>query len=241
VTVTNNLLWKQLFAENLRASVPELFHVPGEVLTESLLIEYLRDSEHLFYRILFDRQTRDRIIELFDSVSGCWENHHGRGTHLFWFVNDARESERLWIDHDALITEDGSCRIELTPEKIGEMLQKKQMYPGLFLVYGVIIFYCGIKPLTGGRSTDAIATMKNRWLLFESEELQRIESIPVRNPIQYWYTDNFSLDFIRRGGMNLAFLRRTELFRLNLAVLQRIKRFLGNMPYTYNHERPHCR
>lgn len=249
VTILNHLLWKYLFAEDVRNSVPELFQVPGEALAATMIETYLRDPRHIFHKMLFDKAAREMTIRLFDTLRGCWNNDKSYGTHFFWAIDERGESERLWINETKetldgtparLESLDGSISIELAPERVIAGLRSKAIYPGLFLVYGVLIFYCGIKPLTGGRSTGEIMSMKEQWIKLHAplgtptdkdgkqhdglSEAQLIQEIPINtdNIVQDAPSLPYAFDIISKGGLTIRDLENLERDRINGKLIVRL-------------------
>lgn len=229
ISITNNILWKHLFLKEFTQYVPELFHVSGEVLVSLMLQIYLKDEHNTFYKILFDKHKREHVIKSFDMISGCWkiDGHppsNDGGTYFFWAVNEKGNSERLWLEDNTLVNKNKTICINFTPKDIIDALIRRQIYPGLFLVYGVLTFYCGIKPLTGGRSTQALVAMKERWLIIESvQECNIIQCIPVSNLVQSSTSSDYCLDLIYKNKLNLSNLKRYELFRINSIRIASIK------------------
>jgi hypothetical protein len=233
VTIINRFLWKQLFEEKIREDVPELIHLPGEVIVAPILEKFLRDESGLFHKIVFNESLREKVIDLFDGVKGCWKNDKTYGTHLFWSVNNNAGIERLWISDNKLKTEDGNVEIDLNLETIIDKLKSKEIYPGLFLTYGILIFYFGIKPLTGFASTDYLTKMKNKWIELlndiDPEESKLVEKIPTNNLIQGpklifdyvdgKYKDMYSLDIIYKGGVKKEYLDQVKNMSFNQVLL----------------------
>lgn len=214
VSLTNRHLWKQLFVEEIKPNIPELFHVSGELLTSSLLITYLEQPSHIFSKILFEESMRNLVIKLFAGIDGCWHPDLNHGTHFFWAIDTELKTQRLRIEGNTLISLDKSICIPLTKESILYNLKQKTIYPNLFLVYSVLIFYCGIKPLVGGRSEKCISAMKVCWqnviLHIAPEELALINSIETNNLIQVGSFYKYALDIIFEGGLSFRDIKKLE-------------------------------
>lgn len=233
VTIINGILWKKLFEEKLRSNVPDLFHVAGEVITTSLLNKFFHDHSNIFYRVLFEKSIREDVLQSFDGVRGCWKNDKTYGTHFFWGINDRGESERMWVSGDQLVSENGDLQLNLSMESILEALEEEKIYPGLFLVYGIIIFYFGTKPLTGFLSTDYLTRMKEKWISvvakFDPDEAALIQTIPTSNLVQGpktifdfrdgKYVDMYTLDILYKGGVSENYLEKLRSMTLGALLL----------------------
>lgn len=211
VSLTNRYLWKKLFDEKIRSNVPELFQIPGESIATSLLATYLEQPNHIFSKILFDEDTRNLVVKLFSGIDGCWHPNLEHGTHFFWAIDAVQKAQRLRIEGNNLVSLDESIRIPLTKENILNSLKHKKIYPNLFLVYSVLIFYCGIKPLVGGRSRECISLMKEQWQkIVLPEEAAFIKRIETDNLVQVGTFYKYALDIIYEGGLGLKDIKKLE-------------------------------
>lgn len=222
VSRANFELWPQLFHEDIRGQIPGLFYVANEAVATNLLLEYLTDERSIFTRILFDDAIRAKFIENFNGVTGCWEDDVARGSHFFWGLNDRHEAVSLKLEGNRLVSRDEkkSIRIQLTRSAIVSALQEKAIYPGMFLVYGIAIFHCGIRPLVGYGSMNYQTRMKEAWIRtmreIEPREVPLLAHIPTDGFIggpkvtfaatANGYEDLYALDIIYRGGLTKEYL-----------------------------------
>lgn len=218
ISLINKLLWRKIFPA---PDAPELFHISGENIAMTLLETYIQDRDSVFYKILFDAPTRTACIATFNTIKGCWNNDTTYGTHLFWGINSKGGAERLWLENNALVNSKKTIAIELTPENIRAQLKARAIFPGLFLVYGILIFYCGIKPLTGTRSNEYILKMKEKWMEFSTEK-ELISAIPTDNMVQNKFKNLFTLNIIERGGLDMHYIKKVEKMRLASELLSAI-------------------
>ncbi len=153
VARVNEALWSGLGATD--RGLPGLAYgliedVNSHILRRLILQESGRPVEHSkepLYRMLFDADLRNRVLEAFNSsdsnpmVQGAWKHNELRnvshGTHLFWLlegtacidefsgrasVKNARQS-KISISKDGILSnEDNSFRVEMTPENVGCLL-----------------------------------------------------------------------------------------------------------------------
>lgn len=228
-------LWKELFEESLRENVPDIFYISNEELGGQMLRYFLKDSTHLFTRILCEEKTREIIVQSFMNVTGCWDNDLKRGTVFFWGIDENQQKIPLQLVGNTLQSAPGfpSFTLELTSKAIIEALDQERIYPGMFLVYGIAHFHCGIRPLVGFGSMNYQTRMKEAWIRAMTEidpiEVPLIESINTRGfiggpKVTFGYTakgfeDFFALDIIHRGGMTREYLNHLSETPLS-AVLQ---------------------
>ncbi len=230
VTRTNYILWKELWEKSMRPQIPDLLYVANEDLGVALLNEYLQDPSHLFSRILFDASVRDIILREFNNVTGCWDMPGMRGTVFFWGVDTHGRAVRMTLNTDgtALIPDSADKNAEsflgeipLTPEGVCEAMNQERIYPGMFLVYGLANFYCGVRPLVGFASMNYQTRMKEAWIRaleeIAPEEVEYIQTINTYGFIggpkvtfgydqEQGFQEMFALDIIAQGGYTHEYL-----------------------------------
>lgn len=216
-------LWKELFAQNIREQIPDIFYISNEDLGKEMLYQYLQDPEHVFTRILCHPETRDIIVNTFANVTGCWDNSLARGSVFFWGIDTEQQKIPLTLKGNMLVSAPGfpEYSLELTPENIIEALREEKIYPGMFLVYGIAHFHCGIRPLVGFGSMNYQTRMKEAWekalQQIDPSEVPLVSSINTRGFIggpkvtfghthEKGFQDFFALDIIHRGGMMREYL-----------------------------------
>lgn len=229
-------LWKELFEKSLREQIPDIFYISNEELGGQMLRHFLRDTTHLFTRLLCEEKTREIIVRSFMNVTGCWDADLKRGSVFFWGIDENQQKIPLQLIGNTLQSAPGfpTFTLELTPASIIEALDQERIYPGMFLVYGIAHFHCGIRPLVGFGSMNYQTRMKEAWIRAMTEidptEIPLIESINTRGFIggpkvtfgwsqEKGFEDFFSLDVIHRGGMRREYLQHLAQTPLS-AVLQ---------------------
>jgi len=228
----NYRLWPLLFEEKLRPGIPPLLYVANELVCANLLIDYLKDPDHLFSRMLLDPALRSRTLELFDGLTGCWNQDGSHGTTFFWRSPGGHHFSRLRLDGDYLVDTEADYRLHLDAEAIQSALREREIYPGMFLVYGISVFFCGIVPLVGFGSLNYLPRMRDAWetLLrdIDAAEAERIAEIDIGRtiggPLLTWDVSGkdpellYALDIIRRGGLTSDYLDRLRQFPFHHAL-----------------------
>jgi len=153
VARVNEVLWSRLNETN--RGLPGLAYgliedVNCLILDELILKESTsqRKSEEPLYRLLFDTDLRNRVLEAFNApdpsaqvVQGAWRHDDARavsyGTHLFWLlegtpctdqrtgclsVKNARQSRLSLSESGILSNESGTFTMEMTPRNVRELL-----------------------------------------------------------------------------------------------------------------------
>lgn len=219
----NYHLWKELFTPNLRPNIPDVFYISNEELGGALLDIYLQDAHNIFTQLLCTESVRRVVVDTFTNVTGCWDDDLKRGTVFFWGIDSQQRKIPLTLVDNTLRSAEGSepYTLELTPDAIRDALHQGRIYPGMFLVYGIAHFYCGIRPLVGFGSMNYQTKMKEAWTraleILKPEEVDLVSSISTRGFIggpkvtfgyapKKGFEDFFALDIIHRGGMNADYL-----------------------------------
>lgn len=224
VSRINHSLWPELFTPSLRERLPTMLMAAHEDVAIHLLSEALTDKTHLFYRILCDGRTRKTVLALFDGITGCWDLDAGHGTDFFWGMDPHSGAPvRLSLAGGALVNHRSGMRVELQAEPLREALEARAIYPGMFLVYGMTHFYCGVRPLGGVSSVNYLTRMKSAWLKFfetrgDEGEADLVSQVDTRGciggPILAWHrrdgqtTPMSALELAARGGLDEPFIER---------------------------------
>ncbi|MBP7992335.1 MAG: hypothetical protein KAZ30_01610 [Candidatus Magasanikbacteria bacterium] len=184
VGLINNWLWPKLFAPELRDNLPELTYIPSEEIIR-LNIENIFNGKSNIDRALFDPEQRTKVLELFKDVSGCWTKSGDKGTHFFWYKDKDNKPEAMRLENEQLVAVNSNVIIPFTRETIITAIKEKQIIPSLFVIYGWIVFWCGVKPLSGYGSSTYLTNMKKAWtkLLehFDQEEKERVSKIDTKS------------------------------------------------------------
>lgn len=225
--------WKELFSPELREKIPDVFYVPNEELGSEMLQEYLQDSTHPVYRILFDVLTREIVVREFMNLTGCWDEDHKRGSVFFWALNEMGEEVALGIEGNTLVSLDGRYSFEIKPEVIIQALREKKIFPGMFMVYGISIFYCGVLPLVGFGSMNYQTKMKQAWVRtwqkLNPTEASLVDKITTNSFIGgpkvtfkrtiRGFEDQFALDILFDGGLSANYLEHLRQTPFNAVLM----------------------
>lgn len=220
IGIINSFLWKKLFHQNIRTKIPDLYYLPQEDITRELLPSILRE-ENIISRSIFDSDFRAVVLKKFDGLTGCWDEQSKKGTHFFWFRNEKNEAERLFLVDNQLVSEDKLKIINLDKDEIIDLVKKKEIIPNLFIIFGYVTYWCGLKPLVGYGSCNYLTRMKEAWLEalkgYDNEEHKRISGIDTKGLIggvivtfgrdsKNEIAANYAFDVIARGGLTEDYL-----------------------------------
>lgn len=178
ITKSNFHLWKKFF-EVSNVTPPNLIYLEVESLVNRLLIEYHIFSHTIITHFLFDPEYDPLIYQYFEGIMGAFSRKEKWGTYLFWALpKGAKYRMQLWKEGNFLVTEDGSYKIELTPENIKKALDSKELLPSMMLCFIVLSFYYGLKCLGGFSQTNYLTLMKNAYIKMQVD-LGNYRSIEV--------------------------------------------------------------
>jgi len=226
ITVIIKNSWPRLFEEKLRPTLPDLIYITQEEIISECLIEILKE-DNIISRCLFDENFRNKILENFRGIVVTWNEKEEKGTHFFWQKNPMEsKSLRMYIKEGKLTPIDKRFKdlsIPFEREIIIELLKKKKIYPSLFIIFGVLNFYLGIKPLVGYGSVIYLNLMKNSWIKTLREfninnEIENIKNIDTNGfvaglPLIFQkYKNNmkvlYAYDIIYKGGITEDYLNK---------------------------------
>lgn len=167
LTITVKESWPLLFEPKMRATLPELIYITQEEVVTECLIELLK-GDNIISRALFDPKFRSLILDNFRGIVTTWRETEQKGTHFFWhkYPGEPR-SIRMYLEGEFLVPADSrfkDIKIHMDKDTIINLLQKREIYPGLFLIFSVLNFYLGVKPLTGYGSVVYMAFIKDAWI-----------------------------------------------------------------------------
>jgi hypothetical protein len=181
ITRINHQLWPKLFNKKNTADqvgkvkVPELIYLEIETLVSEILQQHhLASPQSPLYRLIFDREFRNRALDLFEGIPGAFSKKADWGTYLFWAMNDKKHRKRLMPVDDKLIGQDIDYELNLTPEEILSALQQKKIFPSMLLCYLTVALYYGMKCLGGFSQVNDLTMTKMAWqeLLWEHHLLE---------------------------------------------------------------------
>ena len=184
ITVAVKNTWPHIFTEDLRANLPELIYLTQEEIASKCLIKLLKE-DNFISQCLLDKSFRDQVIKNFRGIVVTWNEKKQKGTHFFWRKYPGEDrSLRMYIDGNQLVPTDKRFKdqaVSLDKDTLVDLLKKKEIYPSLFLIFAVINYYSGVKPLVGFGSLVYLDLMKQVWLktLAESDYQSEVESLKL--------------------------------------------------------------
>jgi hypothetical protein len=120
--------------------------------------------------ILFDNDYEPLIDQYFENIQGAYSRKENYGTYLFWALpKGSKYRMQLWKQGKYLVSEDGSYKIELTPDAIEKALETKELIPSMMLTFIVLSFYYGLKCLGGFSQVNYLTFMKNAYIKMQTE------------------------------------------------------------------------
>lgn len=206
ITRTNMALWQQYFSAHPRP-VPRLITLEQEWVTAELLLRHHVHGSTLFTKMLFEPRMDTLMQKHFDGIYGGFSMADHSGTYLFWGLpKDGVNRLQLWKQGNALVSADGTFRVELTPEAIAEGLRRKELIPSLLLTFGLLSFYYGVKCLGGYSQVNYLTAMKRAYKAMEAEAGDS-ESAAVAASVDTRTWGGFVTAFLsgRNGALTPAF------------------------------------
>lgn len=189
ITLVVKQSWPRLFEPFLRNTLPDLIYVTQEDVV-SRALQTLLPKDSIIRSMLFDASIRAEILNRFRGIVVAWNEVAGKGTHFFWRKHPTEDrSLRMYLEGDMLVPHDDryrDCAIAFTPADIVRALETKEIYPSLFMIFWVLHFYSGIRPLLGYGSIMYMNLLRDAWLvLFDSlgkefgDERERVAKLPL--------------------------------------------------------------
>lgn len=167
ITLIVNNTWPMLFEYKLRKNLPELIYITQEELATNCLLKII-DDKNFITEILFNKEFCQRILDDFRGIVVTWNETSGKGTHFFWRKHPTEKKLlRLYVKNNKLVPfEEGfeDLSINFNKEEIKSLLIKREIFPSLFLIFGVLNFYFGIKPLVGQGSLIYLNLIREQWI-----------------------------------------------------------------------------
>lgn len=216
--------WPRLFEEKIRKTLPELLYVTQEELTTNCLLKII-DQDNFITAALFDKDFREKIINHFRGIVVTWDEKDNKGTHFFWRKHPTEnKSLRMYLVGDMLVPADPNFKhleVKLEKEEIIDLLQRGEIYPSLFIIFGVLNFYFGIKPLVGQGSLVYLNLIREGWLKMlvnssYAQEVQNINSYKIDNLVAgvalFFEREEerlktlYAFDIIYNGGVTSEYL-----------------------------------
>jgi predicted MFS family arabinose efflux permease len=182
----NARLWKRLFVTP--EAMPELVYLEIEKVVASLLESDLLSSESLAWKVMFDAELRQHVLQELDGDRTCWSLNHLRrrldlasyngapgrsdscGTIFFWGVDDSARKTPLLLDQlrrgeERLIGVDDKGRkweVPFSPEGVLSALKAGKLLPSLFTCYLVVSLARSIVCLGGYYQAEYLPRIQQR-------------------------------------------------------------------------------
>jgi hypothetical protein len=225
ITIIVKNSWPYLFEKKLRPNLFELIYITQEEVVTEALIQILQE-DNIISRSLFNKEFRQNVLNNFRGIVVTWKEDEEKGTHFFWRKYPGRpQSLRLYVEGEKLMPKDERFKdlgVPLDKDIIIDLLKKKEIYPSLFMIFGVLNFYAGVKPLVGYGSVTYLDLMKQAWVktLENSDyqdEIKLIKKIETNGLIAglavfFKRIDNkiktlYANDIFYEGGMKEEYIR----------------------------------
>jgi hypothetical protein len=226
ITVIVKNSWPYIFDSKLRNNLFELIYLTQEEIVADTLIDLLKE-DNIISRCLFDDDFRKKVLDNFRGIVVAWKEDEEKGTHFFWRKYPGRfQSLRLYAEGNKLVPKDNRFKnlsVPLERDTIIELLKNKEIYPSLFMIFGVLNFYAGVKPLVGYGSVTYLHLMKQAWLKtlantdFEGEIglLKKVQTdgLVAGLPIFFKRIDDklktlYAYDIFYDGGMSEEYVKK---------------------------------
>jgi hypothetical protein len=183
--VLNSKLWNRLFTEPEK--IPALVYLEMEKIVSILLHSDLENTESLAWRVMFDRELRERILNELDGNKVCWsrqslwrrlnafrsnesiqETSSGCGTLFFWGVDDAARKVPLLIEtvgtgEERLrgVDDRGNLwDLPFTPRSVIAELRNGKLLPSLFTCYQTVALARNVVCVGGYYQASYLPTMQ---------------------------------------------------------------------------------
>lgn len=140
-------------------------------------------------QILFDPTMRGFVHKHFNGLNGAFSTENAYGTFLFWGLpQDGKYRVQLWLKNNTLVSDDGSFKVELTPDAIMAAIEKNELIPNTLLTFIILAFYYGQYLSGGPAQTKNLTAMKKAYteMLQEAsltEDIEALEDLNTTNLI----------------------------------------------------------
>jgi hypothetical protein len=205
ITKTNHAIWKKLNSYIDKGNINFVYLEQEWIVAQLFVKHHLYDQNSSLYQLLFDTKSEALLNELFSNVPEGFNRSAKTGTYLFWGLPKINCNHRLrmWKEGNYLVADDGSYKVELTPEAIADALLKKELIPSVMLTFITLCFYYGLKCLGGLGQINYLPKLKEAYIKMQ-EKLGNQENIAV--------VKNLNCGDLG-GEVTTTFLRADALFR----------------------------
>lgn len=187
----NGQLWNEIFSADSKSQKPDIAYIEQEKIVAELVKKDLSNQGSFMFKVLFDDQLRNRVLDNLSSVYGCWDKSKldqllnpdvqdaerkelvvGAGTAFFWGVDGKGERFPLALkeagDGKKLVRIDKpqlGFEVPFTPDALAEHLETGELLPSLFITFTSLAFVRGYKCYGGFMQTDYLTSMKEKLAL----------------------------------------------------------------------------
>lgn len=170
VTKVNFLLWKKMFQNDQRKEI-NFVYIEQEALVNELLIQHHLRKDTLLHDFIFNPRLEKIFLKYFDEVPEAFSSRNHTGTYFFWALSGSgKHRVRLWRNGNALVSEDGAYRFELTPDNIEQALRSRQLVPSIWMTFMVLAFYYGLRCFGGLGQINYLTQLKQAYIRMEKDE-----------------------------------------------------------------------
>jgi len=204
VTLIIQHTWPRLFAPEVRKNLPDLIYLTQEEIITGCLLKILEDDSNIISRALFDCEFQKVVLKNFRGIVTAWNEEEGTGTHFFWRKHPEKHHVlRLYVKDQSLAPADeryGEHCVDFHKDEIIRLLKNREIMPNLFLIFSVLNYYLGVRPLTGFGSTVYLELMRQAWVKTLEETGDQVESGNVATIKADSLTAGLALFFARENG-----------------------------------------
>jgi hypothetical protein len=225
MTKINFHLWPLLFRSDFRSQVSRWVCLEYDDLLSDFLIHTIEEnSDSWITQLLFNEELCHETLMHFEGKTNACNEARKMGTHFFWGLWD-QKPERMLLHDGILRSENGRLEFEWSPSRIVEALRARQIYPGMFLKYSLLVFYAGMKPFAGYGSANSISQMKVDLVEFLAphfpDDVENMKSLLVSNltsvPVLLRRTKEgrienyYAFDIMKAGGLSKEYFEKINL------------------------------
>lgn len=115
-----------------------LIFLPLELITSKLFLLNL-ENHGFFYELFVNRSFRQRVIDYFTNIQGCWGDE-GRGTFLFFARNDKNDLVSVKLVGDKLVGVNRDLEINFELSLVTELVANGFLTPSTFTSLALLLF-----------------------------------------------------------------------------------------------------
>lgn len=181
ITVLNRRLFEALFA----VDVPAPVMIPVELVAQRVLLDDLaQQRETWLERCMFQPDARSALLDALDGIRCFWHRSPGRGTFLFWHLDDEDRLVRLMPDGDLLVSDGGEVHGRLEPAALRDGIATGRLIPAASYALLRLLFQARMRTFGGPLQYDYVGNARRRLLTglrdcLDPAELDAIAAVPL--------------------------------------------------------------